>query len=413
MHLPDRTLGRPGDRRRRECGRVDLEFPAERDARGGSGDRSDRAADGIGGRARGEFTGSRPGLVDEPLGEAVGAELRAHRTADGARNAFGEQPFHFLAGESTALPLRHLQQTGARVDTGALRHTDDRGLGQRPGGNLLDQPLDDLADGQTRGDLRRRLLGRGGGRPDTRTRRGDRLDHLDREDHQGRDDDVFRMFDIGGGVVEVLAQSLDFLDQARPQAFVARDLIPELLDRLVRLAVDGGQGGSGDRSGIGLNFGQGVGELIPAVGEPPHRGLVTLRPITCADNIFRNPLQFGGDFDTHIRRRSELGLSDRTGVGLVLRLQRFGRGAHVARHTAEDGAEIAARRDGLTGGIDVPLRELLADFVVTPASALGLDDPLQVLHRGDHPVRDVVVPGLGRPQGGRICLERAHLSPRR
>ncbi|MBF6144939.1 hypothetical protein [Nocardia nova] len=307
MHLAERTLSRPGDRRCRECGRVDLEFPAERDARGGSGNRSGRATDSIGGRARGELSGSRPGLVDEPLGQAVGAQLRAYRTTDGARNALGDQPFHFLAGEAAALALRHLQQTRARVDTGALRHTDERGLGQRPGGNLLDQPLDDLADGQACGDLRRSLLRRGGGGADTRTCRGDRLDHLNREDHQGRDDDVFRMFDIGGGVVEVLAQALDFLDQPRPQAFVARDLIPELLDRLVGLPVDGGQSGGGDRTRVGLNFGQGVGELVPAVGEPPHRGLVTLGPITGTHNIFRDPLQFGGDFDAHVRRGIRIG----------------------------------------------------------------------------------------------------------
>ncbi|WP_227984234.1 hypothetical protein [Nocardia spumae] len=411
-YLADRALCGARDRRGRERGGIDFEFAAEGNARGGAGDRADRTADRIAGRAGREFARCRFGSVHQTLRESVGAEFGAHGATYRARNALGDQSFHFFAGESAALALRHLQQAGTGVDTGALCDTDDRGFGESPGGDLLDQPFDGLPDGEPGGDLGGRFL-RGRHRcADSGAGGGDRLDHLDREYHQGRDDHVLRMLDIGGGIAEVLAQALGLFDEARPQPLLARDLIPELLDRVVGLAVHGGEGGIGDRTRVRLDLGQRLGELIPSVREPPHRGLIALRPVTRADNVFRHPLQFGGDFDTHGRCRSEFGLSDRPGIGLILLLQGLGGRRHIARHTREDGAEIAAGGDGFPRGVDVALGELLADLVRPPAFALGLDDLLQALHGRDHPVRDVVVLRFGRPQCGGIDLERAHrLSP--
>ncbi|MFE3320902.1 hypothetical protein [Nocardia sp. NPDC059195] len=109
------------------------------------------------------------------------------------------------------------------------------------------------------------------------------------------------MLDIVGTVFEQLGLLLTPLTNRGERRLVtSEELVAVGRDRVVGLAFrQGAQCRVQSPRGVLVDSVERVRRSGPCISQTPHRGLVTLGPITRPENVFRNPLQRVRDFDTH------------------------------------------------------------------------------------------------------------------
>ncbi|WP_433663011.1 hypothetical protein ACQPW1_13240 [Nocardia sp. CA-128927] len=233
----------------------------------------------------------------------TGAEPRTHRAARGPCGGRDARVFPILGGDFVAVADPHLQDLGAyfqatffdRLVDGAVQRGPSGSFGRGAGQHAGDQ----LFDRNPNGDLGGYPQGDGARGTDSGPRGRQQWRHLDREDDHRADDDEFGLLDIGCAVTDLVGETVQILDQTGPGALLPGHLIPVRGDRVVGLAIDGGQRLRDYVSGVIVELVERRRHRRPRIGHAPHRGLVALGPITGPDNPFGDPLQGLRDFDTH------------------------------------------------------------------------------------------------------------------
>ncbi|WSI97581.1 hypothetical protein OG405_20760 [Nocardia sp. NBC_01329] len=208
-----------------------------------------------------------------------------------------------------------MQGLGAQVEHGLLQcrfpGSTDRGSGGRFQRGLRENALHQLFYRDPDRDPGRYLSRgrlRGGCRgADAGGCGGEGHGHFDGEDRQTGQDHQFGLLDIGRTVTDLVGEGFDMGDQTVERALAVPQLGPSVRDRLRGVAFDRCQHLVDRVIGVGVQASQIGGELCPRRLDPPHRGLVALRPVTGSHNVFRHPLQRFRDLDTHSAhsRRSE------------------------------------------------------------------------------------------------------------
>ncbi|MEV0296672.1 hypothetical protein [Nocardia sp. NPDC050710] len=202
---------------------------------------------------------------------------------------------------------RDLRQLDPDIEDPLLEHRLPRPTHRRPPRrlqcrlrqDLLQQLLHQDLQGDPGRGLGRRRLGRTRRRAHTRRHRGQRDGHLDREDHQRRDDDELGVLDIRRTVTDLIGEGFDVFDQPIESPLTPTQFVPVLGKRLPRRAIELAQRLLDRIGGLPVQLVQGVGELRPRSLHPPHRRLIALGPIARAHNIFRGPLQRLRNLDAH------------------------------------------------------------------------------------------------------------------
>ncbi len=237
--------------------------------------------------------------------QSVAAEPGTDSTTCRTRGGGDTGTFPILNGDVVAVAYAQLQEFGAdlqaalfeRLGEGPVQCGTRSGFGRRAGQHADDQFLDRHANGDLGGHSKR--YGARGADPGPRGRQQWR--HLDREDDHRADDHELGLLDIGCAVTDLVGHAVEIFDQARPGAFLAHQLVPVFLDRVMGSAVDRGQYLLDGVVRVVVDVVERRRHPRPGIGDPPHGGLVTFGPIACPDNPFGDPLQGFGDLDAHQR----------------------------------------------------------------------------------------------------------------
>ncbi|MGM7647484.1 hypothetical protein ACSVDM_21500 [Nocardia sp. JW2] len=334
----------------------------------------------IGGQL-GTGTGDRLGRqlahpVGQPLPDTV--ELVPEPTTDGPTDRTTESRQTQVGPTELVhrpVALGHLDRTGKSIDAALFERLERRPTQCRPrrrfGNTTRDHPGQQRFHRHLHRDLRGDARGHTGDRADTGPRSGKgQTDFHGSDDHRA-DDHQLGVFDVVGAVVEQFGLLLAPLGDRGERGLVAgEEFVAVGGDRVVGLARrQRGQGRIQCLGRILVDGVEGVGGRGPGIGEATHSRFVTVGPIARAENVFRDPLERIGDFDTHElapRHLIQLGR-----VRGVLGDEGVGDRHHVGAELGHGLREIVDGSFALLHAGCVVLRERLPDLVPTPALTLG------------------------------------------
>ncbi|MDO3651220.1 hypothetical protein [Nocardia mangyaensis] len=278
---------------------VEFEFLIEqRRGDAGGGDLSREVGAEFGGGARDGIGGEFACLAGNLVADSV--EPVTHRAADGTTDRAAEGGQTQVGPTEVvrrAVALGHLDGAGEGIDA-ALFQCFEHGSAQcRASCRLRGAPGDHAADQLPYRDTHRDLGGharrdtRGGA--DAGPRGGDGGADLDGGHDHRADDHEFGVFDVVGAVIEELGLlRAPLADRGEGGIVAGEQFVAVGGDRIVGLTLgQGRQGRVQRRRGLVVDGVERVGCAGPRVGEAAHGGFVALRPITGAENVFRDPLQ--------------------------------------------------------------------------------------------------------------------------
>ncbi|MFB7876805.1 hypothetical protein ACFC06_16240 [Nocardia sp. NPDC056064] len=260
----------------------------------------------LGGQVGAEFGGGAGEGLGGHFAEAVGdvvadaAELVAQAAADGTADRAAEGGKAEVGPAELvhrAVALGDLDGAGEGVDAALFQRLERGALEGRARGGFgeaaRDHPGDQLFHRDAHRDLGGHTGGYTGGGADAGPRGGDGGGDLDGGHDHRADDHELGVLDVVGAVFEDLGLFLaPFADGGEGGLVAGEQFVAVGGDRVVGLALrQRGQGGGQGRGGGVVDGVEGFGGGGPGVGEAAHGGLVTVGPITGAQNVFRDPLQ--------------------------------------------------------------------------------------------------------------------------